>query len=50
MNIIGSVIMAAGLFVGNVFFHGLVRRKWKDGVAIGLIAAGLFLPVAFFFL
>ncbi len=49
MNLIGSVIMASGLFVGNVLFYGLVRRKWKDGVGIGLIAASLYLPTAYFF-
>jgi len=31
--------LCAGVFVGNVLFQGIMKKKWFDGVCIGGIAA-----------
>lgn len=31
--------MCAGVWVGNLLFHGISKGEWNDGFWIGLIAA-----------
>ncbi len=43
-----NLMFALGIFLGNVFVHGLIKREWAKGFFIGTVAAILmliFLPL-----
>ena len=33
--------MMVGIFIGNLFYGIVFKKSWRDGVGIGLLAAGI---------
>ncbi len=40
-----NLMFALGIFLGNVFVHGLIKKEWAKGFFIGIVAALLCLAI-----
>jgi tetrahydromethanopterin S-methyltransferase subunit F len=50
MTIIETLLFsAAGMTTGHLLYHGLIRKKWIDGLAIGIISSVLYIILSLIF-
>lgn len=50
MPLAQALVFASGIWVGNILYHGLVKKDWTAGFFIGMIATVIALPLAMLFM
>ena len=50
MKIAIIITMGIGMFVGQLLYHGLIKKDWQAGFCIGLISCVIYVPLALIFM